>query len=219
MSHIETALRRRQGGLQLVCPWCPSCECWQTDPWWGGLTIYPGAVWWWLSVSPVMSSPGESRSRSGRDTPETLDTTDYSQRDVSVLTRKTDKVFQIHQRCIDTSIYQPGRGEVRTENWKKMGAIFVKGGSEEIHVSLEAMITCVVTNEVHGESHWAAHDLLIRSLWLHTIEWKYIISHWLGMLMFACNCWLDFHKYCCCECIRVTRHDPWLTRQHPTCSR
>lgn len=34
-----------------------------------------------------------------------------------------------------------------------MGAIFVKGGSEEIHVSLEAMITCVVTNEVHGESH------------------------------------------------------------------
>ena len=37
-----------------------------------------------------MSSPGESRSRSGRDTPETLDTTYYSQRVASVGTRKTN---------------------------------------------------------------------------------------------------------------------------------
>lgn len=41
------------------------------------------------SVSLAMSSPGESRSRSGRDTPETLDITYYSQRVVSVGTRKT----------------------------------------------------------------------------------------------------------------------------------
>ena len=33
MSRTETVLRCRQGELQLVCPWCPSCECWQTDPW------------------------------------------------------------------------------------------------------------------------------------------------------------------------------------------
>ena len=49
----------------------------------GGGVFIPGVVWWWLSlmwVSLVMSSPGESRSRSGRDTPETLDTTYYSQR-------------------------------------------------------------------------------------------------------------------------------------------